>query len=231
MKKLEVLCRGPLTSYAAVHRLPLRRVCRLLYAADLHLSPWTTGVVAQMLEMTERWRPDVVALGGDLVDAPWALSLLSDMVRELRRFAPVLAIPGNHDMLVGLPKMAEAVRRGGGVMLEEPWHHQASDLWVHGQLAGGQANSVLIAHNPLIFPRAARAGLPLVLAGHLHGCQMILWEAAGMQYPGAWFYRYNGREFFHSSPTSRMIVTLGVNDTLPLRWNCPREVILMEIRP
>ena len=55
----------------------------------------------------------------------------------------------------------------------------------------------------------------------------MLGERAGLLYPGALLYRYNGLRFARERTT--MLVSRGVHDTLPLRWNCPREVLLVEV--
>jgi hypothetical protein len=43
-------------------------------------------------------------------------------------------------------------------------------------------------------------------------------------YPGAWFYRWNGLRFTRRN--SVMLVSRGLRDVVPVRVNCPREVIL-----
>jgi predicted MPP superfamily phosphohydrolase len=67
----------------------------------------------------------------------------------------------------------------------------------------------------------------LVLAGHLHGAQCVFATWEGRQFPGAWFYRWCGLRFDLDATT--LLVSRGVSDTLRLRWNCPREVLLCEV--
>ena len=86
---------------------------------------------------------------------------------------------------------------------------------------------MLCAHDPAVFPQAARAGYGLVLAGHLHGGQVVLFERGGLLYPAAWVYPWNGTRFEREGST--MLVSRGVCDTLPLRFNCPREVLRCEL--
>jgi hypothetical protein len=46
-------------------------------------------------------------------------------------------------------------------------------------------------------------------------------------FPGAFFYPYcflNDR-----CGSARLVVSRGVSDLLPIRWNCPREVVLCHI--
>ena len=221
----------PLQCFPVRHAMGLRASVRFLFASDLHLTHWSPQVGHQLLRVVQEWRPDFVVLGGDLVDWPCAVGCLRDLIRQLADCTPVLAITGNHDHWVGLSRVRKTVREAGAILLDHPWTHERSGLEIHGSLPTGPAppHSLLAIHNPSDFPKAVEAGFPLALAGHLHGCQFILWERAGLQYPGAWFYRYNGREF--SRQRTRMVVSLGVHDTLPIRWNCPREVLAVEITP
>jgi predicted MPP superfamily phosphohydrolase len=76
----------------------------------------------------------------------------------------------------------------------------------------------------LDFPAAAAAGYGLVLAGHLHGGQCVLATRRRRLYPAAWIYRWHGLRFAEWGAV--MLVSRGAGDTLPIRFNCPREVIL-----
>lgn len=211
---LEVAARGRL--HLRRERLP-RAGGRLLYVSDLHLTAWHGHVVDQVLELATEARPDLVLLGGDLVDLSSGLPLLGRLIESLP--VPVRAVAGNHDRLVGLAAIEQ--------VLGAPWLERCrlGELTVDGRLHHPPGD-VLCAHDPTIFPAAARAGYRLVLAGHLHGSQFVLAERRGLLYPGAWFYRWNGDRFRLGEST--MLVSRGVNDTLPLRWNCPRDVICLE---
>ncbi|MCA9321196.1 MAG: hypothetical protein KDB53_10705, partial [Planctomycetes bacterium] len=86
---------------------------------------------------------------------------------------------------------------------------------------------ILCAHDPEVFDAACVAGYDLVLAGHLHGGQIVLSRRRGRDYPAAWFYRWNGPTFQRAGTT--MLVSRGGADTFPLRFRCPREVLLCAI--
>jgi predicted MPP superfamily phosphohydrolase len=86
---------------------------------------------------------------------------------------------------------------------------------------------LLCTHHPGDFPAAAAAGYGLVLAGHLHGGQCVLATRRGRLYPAAWIYRWHGLRFAEWGAV--LLVSRGAGDTLPVRFNCPREVILCMI--
>lgn len=210
-----------------------------VYASDLHLAgAWTAKVVDELVSLVHQEQPSFVMLGGDLVDRKKALPLLLDCVSRLRRVCPVLAVPGNHDGWVGLERVRACVLEAGGVwLIDQPWSSSPpSDtvvpwsLQVDGVCSRASSEErrtfrILCAHYPSVFPKAIEAGYDLVLAGHLHGGQAVLHQSSrGLMYPGAWFFRWNGLVFEEQG--CRMWVNRGANDTFPLRWNCPREVLV-----
>ena len=207
---------------------------RLVYASDLHCREGSRRATAQLIHAAREIRPDVIVLGGDLADSGGGLALLVETVAGLRASAPVWALAGNHDHFVGLRAVRSAVERGGGDWLGERsarLHRPGRiPIYLDGAIPESAVTGrgrILCAHDPKIFPEAAALGYPLVLAGHLHGGQIVCAERNGRFFPGAWFYRWNGTRFELGQST--LLVSRGVSDTLPLRWNCPREILLCEL--
>jgi predicted MPP superfamily phosphohydrolase len=213
----------------AVRTVGLSRAVRLLYASDLHLGlPWTRGVAGQVTEIARDHRPDALLLGGDLVETEAGLAQLHAALRRVRSVCPIYAVAGNHDHRIGIERLRETVESAGACWLTSatlgPIRLDA-DL---GVSADSKDIRVLVAHNPSVFDRAAEVGFDLVLAGHLHGGQCVFVQSRrGRLYPGALFARYTGLRFARGRTT--MLVSRGAADTLPLRWNCPREVILCTV--
>src|SRR5699024_9398429 len=86
--------------------------------------------------------------------------------------------------------------------------------------------SVLCAHYPpagLTWPAAYN----LVLAGHLHGGQVVGWQRHGSMFPGRWFARWNVLR--HQQGLSALVVSRGLGDTFPMRYNCPREIVRIRL--
>ncbi|HYC78851.1 MAG TPA: hypothetical protein VEI02_14595, partial [Planctomycetota bacterium] len=67
----------------------------------------------------------------------------------------------------------------------------------------------------------------VAFAGHLHGGQCVFFRRGARLYPGAWFNRWTGLRF--DVGATKLFVSLGLGDTLPLRWNCPREVVTLDL--
>jgi predicted MPP superfamily phosphohydrolase len=202
---------------------------RILFASDLHLRRDGPGqIVEAILAIVSREHPDVVLLGGDLVDWVTGIEPLRDLVGRMTRTALVAAVGGNHDRWIGLAGVREAVLRGGGYWLEDKPIEWAPGVVAYGSLDDElipAAHHVLCAHDPP--SPSARRRYDLVLSGHLHGGQFVFCERGGRLYPGALLYRWNGLRFQENGST--LLVSRGVRDTLPLRWNCPREVIVVDV--
>ena len=202
----------------------------VLYASDLHLGAWGAArAMRELLRATVRERPDVVLLGGDLVNARRALPELGEWTRRLRRWAAVAAVPGNHDAR-WLPQVAAMVTEAGGHWLpDRPL--QLRGLRIDGapmRAARGGGRRLLCTHHPGVFEPAVALGYDLVMAGHLHGGQLILCDVRGRHFPGAIYSRWTGPEFAAAQAT--MWVSRGLADTVPIRFRCPREVLVATLR-
>jgi len=204
---------------------------RLLYISDIHLRRNRSALLTrQVLTAVRECVPHAILLGGDLIDARSELPQLSELVHQLSSLCPVVAVGGNHDVQVGLGDVDRAVSNGGGIWIHRSSYCLRSEnrrIVVSGpdcdEAPGGDVR-VLCAHNPRIWKTAQLKNFDLVLAGHLHGCQVVAFEYRNRLYPGAVFYPYNclSREV----GDTRLIVSRGVSDLVPIRWRCPREVVL-----
>lgn len=218
--------------YVREERLSLRHdACRLVYVSDIHLRRGRSDrLCMQVIQSVHQIKPDAVLLGGDLVDVSSELGSLSDLVGKISEVAPVLAMGGNHDSYVGIDRVRDAVVHGGG-----QWIHAGIAHLMHGSrvitVSGPQAAPrtdgdvrILCAHNPCIWKTSRQRGYDLVLAGHLHGCQVVAFQYRDRLFPGAFFYPYC--YLSHQYGLTRLVVSRGVSDLVPIRWRCPREVVL-----
>ena len=202
---------------------------RILFASDLHLrKDGPRHVVDSLLNVVSDERPDIILLGGDLIDWSSGLLPLRHLIEDMSAVAPVAAVSGNHDRWIGLADVREAVLRGGGQWLEDHPLRWDASIAVYGAPDQERLSAdcqILCTHHP--GPTVTSGDFDLVLSGHLHGGQFVFFERGGRLYPGAFAYRWNGLRFQENGST--LLVSRGVRDTLPLRWNCPREVILVSL--
>lgn len=73
-------------------------MARLLHLSDLHFGTERPGLVAPLIALAHRLRPDVVVISGDLTQRarPEQWAAAADLIAALP--GPVLCVPGNHDV-------------------------------------------------------------------------------------------------------------------------------------
>lgn len=203
----------------------------------------------QLVAAARLTQPDYLVLGGDLVDHRTGLAALQDLISDLCPIAPVWALAGNHDSCVGEAELRALLHDAGGRWL--PDESILGDVHIDGiirpggvpapscdpsrrhgtgpkeQDIGAPPPRILCCHYPSAFPEAVQAGYRLVLAGHLHGGQCVLATYRDRLYPAAWLHRWHVLK--HLDRETTLLVSRGVGDSLPLRFRCPREVILCQI--
>lgn len=228
LRNLEIGARRPLLiRRERVPRIGVGK--RVLFASDLHLrNGGPPRIVEELAKIASTECPDAVLLGGDLVDSSGGLEALRSLLRKLARVAPVGAVSGNHDRWFGLSKIRAAILAEGGRWLDDaPWR-LAPDCAIYGSESHPPqpASRHLLCTHHAAGPH--RRPFDLTLSGHLHGGQFVFCQRHGRLYPGAFLYPWNGLRFDHHDGTT-LLISRGVQDTLPLRWNCPREVLVVEI--
>ena len=220
---------------------------RIAHLSDLHYGPMVDPRHLQRaIEIANDLRPDMIALTGDYISqerdyaAPCA-----EVVGRLSATHGVYAILGNHDHWTDAKLITDLFRAEGIRMLinegvridargEAFWLAGVDDTMVGLEdlslsLAGARDEEfkLLLAHNPTILRRAARADVDLVLSGHTHGGQVILRpEKNRSGRPRRRMLRGLGRR-----ANTQIYVTRGLGTVvLPIRYGCPPEVSLLELR-
>ena len=185
---------------------------------------------------------------GDLIDdmntVPWTASVLGQVRGRHGQFS----VLGNHDYRHQPELIRAALADAGFQDLEGRWtqlHVPGGPADRPGEIAlGGTAFPwgpvppmdpppradlrILLAHSPDLFPRAARAGIELVLSGHTHGGQIRLPIIGPIAMPSR-FSRHYDRGFFQSDQTL-MFVHQGLGANHPIRYGCPPEIITLRLR-
>jgi len=209
---------------------------RVLWISDLHWrGPGDAGTLLTIRKIVRQEKPDVCILGGDFVERANALPLLDLLVRSIVRISPCVALPGNHDLGKFSDAVRDTIRKAGGRWLPDADRFDFIDAnggrWeivtCGARPPAPATNRVVVVHDPAELDGSPPAEGTWVLAGHLHGGQWVFSTKGGKLLPAAWFYQhawlrrtYQGAEW---------MVSRGAGDTFPLRWNCPREVVLCEI--
>lgn len=220
---------------------------RIVQLSDLHHSPFTgREQIERAIETANSLEPDLIALTGDYVshDREYAAPC-AEMLSHLRARYGVYAVLGNHDHWTDAQLITDLFRAEGiHVLINEGIHFEqrGAAFWLAGvddtmvgledlslALAGSREDEMklLLAHNPVILRRAARAGVDLVLSGHTHGGQVTLRsERSASGRPRRRLLKGLGRQNQTQIYVSRGLGTV----VLPIRYGCLPEVSLLELR-
>ncbi|MCI1186565.1 metallophosphoesterase [Hymenobacter sp. DH14] len=211
----------------------------MLYLSDFHFTGRSRARAAALLAQVQALRPGLILLGGDYADTRAGLLPLAHFARGAARVAPVLAVAGNHDVFLGTTLVRQTLQAAGAQWLEGRCARFRLDAAHAVHIAGNYSAPepgglqpgllrVLCAHYPPAGP-ALPPAYDLILAGHLHGGQVVGWQRQGHLFPGRWLARWNVLRDMQGSAT--VVVSRGLGDTLPIRYNCPREIVRIRLGP
>ncbi len=224
---------------------------RIVQISDFHVGPHTPRrYLAAVVRAVQAARPDLIAVTGDQVD-----DYARDVTHFAEAFsglsAPlgVFAVPGNHDVYAGW----DAVRRGLEamgitVLVNEAVEIQRGEgrFWLAGTGdpagRGGEAGpdlartlarvpagafTLVMAHNPALWPGLAQRGAHLTLSGHTHHGQLSIprldWSLASVFLEHAMGSHRHGESLLYINP--------GTNYWgLPFRIGALPEVTVLTLR-
>ena len=230
---------------------------RLALLTDLHSCDYGEGQ-RELLDAVEEQDPDLVLLGGDIVDdgpeMPEERALAT--VEALAERWPTYYVTGNHEYRTGrVEEIKELLAGRGAVVLEgtcalvtvgeqtlqicgvdDPavgaavWQSQLEDVTVALE---GDVCSILISHRPERVADYTGRGFDLVLSGHAHGGQWrIPLLGVGLIAPNqGLFPRYAGGTYDLEGTT--LVVSRGLareSTRIPRLYN-PPEVVVVDLVP
>lgn len=230
---------------------------RLALLTDLHSCDYGEGQ-RELLDAVEEQDPDLVLLGGDIVDdgpeMPEERALAT--VEALAERWPTYYVTGNHEYRTGRAEEIKELLAGrGAVVLEgtcalvtvggqtlqicgvdDPavgaavWQSQLEDVTAALE---GDVCSILISHRPERVADYTGRGFDLVLSGHAHGGQWrIPLLGVGLIAPNqGLFPRYAGGTYDLEGTT--LVVSRGLareSTRIPRLYN-PPEVVVVDLVP
>lgn len=218
----------------------------ILHLSDLH-PDGSDQAMQRVLRLVENLRYDICCLTGDYRAATTgscepALHGMAELAARLKQ--PIFAVPGNHDslaMIHGLEELgirmllneSDSIQRGEHRIflagIDDAHFFRTSDIArASSQIPPGSFR-LLLSHTPEVFVEAERAQFNFMLSGHTHGGQICLPGSIPVilnaKLPrgfaaGAW---RHGTMYGYTS-------TGAGTSTVPVRFNCPPEITLHELR-
>ncbi|MCA1589194.1 MAG: metallophosphoesterase [Acidobacteria bacterium] len=219
---------------------------RIIHLSDIHHSPFT-GLehIERTVKIANRLRPDMFVLTGDYVSHETKyISPAADVLGNLNAEFGTHACLGNHDHWTDAELVTRRFREAGiNMLINEGFRFQARDsaIWLAGvddhmvgktDLAAALKGSypdemkLVLAHNPLIFRQAVRYDVDLTLSGHTHGGQVRIRNQEKRILP-----RRKLSNGLHNRKNSQIYITRGIGTVvMPIRYQCPPEISLLELR-
>lgn len=221
---------------------------RVAFASDLHAGHFMTeSDLCRVFERIARAEPDLLVLGGDLIECRPEQALL--LGKALSLVEPPLgkfSVPGNHDR--GVERSLEiwtAVQQEHGVEIlvnrglrlrrgsESLWLAGVDDLTygrpdLEAALDGVRSDEpiLLLAHHPDFFHEAASVGVDLTLSGHTHGGQIAPFGWTPWHHSRLGYWRGHFEDAGAQLYVGRGIGTTGV----PLRIQASPELPILRLR-
>jgi predicted MPP superfamily phosphohydrolase len=224
---------------------------RVVQISDLHCGPFVSGArVARWVASVNALEADLVAVTGDLiVSGERYVPVVAEALGRLQARDGVLASMGNHDYFTDGEALVRALERAGlgvlrnrGVIIERGEARAnlfvagVDDTWTRRHdldraLAERPAGAptLLLCHDPALFPAAVARGVDLTLSGHTHGGQL------GVPGLGRRLNLYRLFSAFTSGLYRQGASTLYVNRGLgttgpPVRLGVPSEIAVLTLR-
>ena len=220
----------------------------ITHVSDTHVGKFTRGrVLKELSETVNSMKSDLILLTGDLIDH--SIDDLPEALDMIERFDPgrgLFNVEGNHDLFDdaqafaqshmdrGIPLLRSATARFhlNGHPLEimgAAWSRREEDMdrlvAALADHADPDAFPILLAHHPHAFDSAAKHGIPLTLAGHTHGGQLMVTPELGA---GPMIFRYWSG--LYRKNASSLVVSNGAGNWFPLRTAAPAEVLKLTLR-
>jgi predicted MPP superfamily phosphohydrolase len=235
----------------AIPRLtPAYAGVRIVHISDLHMSGRISkAYFERVVDEVNRCDADVIAITGDLVEREACLDWVPSTFGRLEARDGVFYVLGNHDRHVPRERLTAALTEAGLIHLggnwrrvtirhtpvivagnELPWYRPAADFdGAPTRDARGLPLRIVLAHSPDQFGWAQANDVDLLLAGHNHGGQICLPLLGPIVAPSLHGVRYASGTF--RTGNTVLHVSRGTSSMTPLRWNCPPEIAVLNLRP
>jgi predicted MPP superfamily phosphohydrolase len=228
---------------------------RIAHLSDVHAGVLMgEEKMKELVRQTNALGADLILQTGDMIDISQAyIPQYVRAFRDLRAPLGVVTVLGNHDRYTGQDAVIKGVRdagqvfirneshiieRGGAVLalvgIDDPRNWRADDpqeddldAALRRTPPAAEAFRILMAHRPGAFDGAIPRGIPLTLAGHIHGGQFYI-PVIGWS-PGRLITKYVMGHFQRDA--SQLYVSRGIGVVgIPLRVFAPPEIALFELR-
>lgn len=195
---------------------PLEKPLTIVLASDLHIGYHNRRAeLARWVNLINAEKPDLVLIGGDIIDRSLRPVTEGHYEEEFRRLeAPVWTVLGNHESYAGLAQAEQFFEAAGIRVLKDSVAHfkgvdvigrkdrSARSRAVLQDLAEGlEGFTLLLDHQPNHLEEAEQAGIDFQFSGHTHRGQVwpVSW-VTDLMFEKSWgHYRKGNTHYYISS--------------------------------
>jgi len=212
---------------------------KIFHISDIH-TKWNMKKLKLIHQLILAHQPELILFTGDYFDTPTGLKRFIHFVRQISVKFKCIFISGNHESwfwakkrfinsLKTIPNTINLDSADFNYTSQKGFHYFISSCFQRADSSLTRSTkSILLIHNPENIVETSIKGIDLILAGHLHGGQFIFRKLSNHSYfPGNFIYKYCVDRTKIGNTT--LIVSKGIGDTLPFRYKCPKEIIMIEI--
>jgi predicted MPP superfamily phosphohydrolase len=221
---------------------------RIVQLTDIHVGNFMKqDKLERYVRVVNDLQPDIVALTGDFIgSSPHFIPACAAALEKIEAREGVFACLGNHDYWVGAHSVADALERAGvrvlrneaqtltlkGAVLniagvDDPWRGKP-DFDRALSMIDANVPTIMLCHQPDLFPASAQRAVDLMLSGHYHGGQVKL-QFMGMKLSPAHLISGFVEGHYRQGP-SQLYVSRGIGITgPPVRLNAPPEITLLHL--
>lgn len=227
---------------------PMLAGLRIVQLTDIHVGNFMKQAKLEWyVRAANDLNPDLVALTGDFIgSSAHFIPACAAALEKLEARDGVFACLGNHDYWVGAQRVTEALRAAGVEVLrnearklsvkgatlnvagvDDPWRGQA-DFDRALSMSDPNAPTIMLCHQPDLFPAVVQRDIDLTLAGHYHGGQVKLRFLGIAVSPAHLVSEFV--EGLYVQGQSQLYVSRGIGITgPPVRLNAPPEITLLHL--
>ena len=219
---------------------PLEKPLTIVLASDLHIGYHNRRAeLARWIDLFNAEQPDLVLIGGDIIDRSTRPLFEEDFASEFHRLkAPILSVLGNHEYFSGV-KNAEAFFKASGIRLLKDENLEIEGVHIIGRNDRSsrcrkplseltdttRTFTILLDHQPFDLKDAEDAGIDFQFSGHTHRGQVwpISWITDAM-YEKSWGHYQRG--------TTRYYISSGLGIWGPkIRVGTRSEYLVLHLEP
>jgi uncharacterized protein len=221
---------------------------RIVQLTDIHVGNFMKQAKLEWyVRAVNDLNPHLIALTGDFIgSSAHFIPACAAALEKLEARDGVFACLGNHDYWVGAQRVTEALQAAGVEVLrnearrlslkgatlnvagvDDPWRGHA-DFDRALSMSDPDAPTIMLCHQPDLFPAVVQRGIDLTLAGHYHGGQVKL-RFLDLEFSLAHLVS-EFVEGLYIQERSQLYVSRGIGITgPPVRLNARPEITLLHL--